>query len=70
MFLDLVRALRAIKESLNDPIRRLRNWNRGDPCNSNWTGVLCSNSSLDDGYLHVKELYCLLHCCYFFFVDS
>ncbi|KAG2324034.1 hypothetical protein Bca52824_006762 [Brassica carinata] len=51
-----VRALRAIKESLNDPVRRLSNWERGDPCNSNWTGVLCWNSTLDDGYLHVKEL--------------
>ncbi|WZZ56705.1 hypothetical protein YC2023_056812 [Brassica napus] len=51
-----VRALRAIKESLNDPVQRLRNWGRGDPCASNWTGVLCWNSTLDDGYLHVKEL--------------
>ncbi|CAN8311484.1 unnamed protein product [Cochlearia groenlandica] len=51
-----VRALRAVRESLNDPIRRLNNWRRGDPCVSNWTGVLCFNSTLDDGYLHVKEL--------------
>uniref|UniRef100_A0A1J3JD60 non-specific serine/threonine protein kinase n=1 Tax=Noccaea caerulescens TaxID=107243 RepID=A0A1J3JD60_NOCCA len=51
-----VSALRAIKDSLNDPVRRLRNWRGGDPCTSNWTGVLCSNSTLDDGYLHVKEL--------------
>ncbi|CAH2038723.1 unnamed protein product [Thlaspi arvense] len=50
------RALRAIRGSLNDPVRRLSNWRRGDPCTSNWTGVLCFNSSLDDGYLHVKEL--------------
>ncbi|KAJ4915226.1 putative LRR receptor-like serine/threonine-protein kinase [Raphanus sativus] len=51
-----VKALRAIKESLSDPVQRLRNWRRGDPCNSNWTGVLCWNSTLDDGYLHVREL--------------
>ncbi|KAL1202066.1 putative LRR receptor-like serine/threonine-protein kinase [Cardamine amara subsp. amara] len=51
-----VRALRVIKESLNDPIHRLRNWRDGDPCNSNWTGVVCFNSTLDDGYLHVSEL--------------
>ncbi|AEE28044.1 putative LRR receptor-like serine/threonine-protein kinaseRLK-Pelle-LRR-VIII-1 family [Arabidopsis thaliana] len=51
-----VRALRVIKESLNDPVHRLRNWKHGDPCNSNWTGVVCFNSTLDDGYLHVSEL--------------
>ncbi|XP_019095300.1 PREDICTED: probable LRR receptor-like serine/threonine-protein kinase At1g06840 isoform X1 [Camelina sativa] len=52
-----VRALRVIKDSLKDPVHRLSNWKRGrDPCNSNWTGVVCFNSSLDDGYLHVSEL--------------
>ncbi|XP_058195943.1 probable LRR receptor-like serine/threonine-protein kinase At1g06840 [Rhododendron vialii] len=51
-----VTALRAIKQSLVDPNRNLSNWNRGDPCMSNWTGVLCFNSPLDDGYLHVREL--------------
>ncbi|OMO82993.1 hypothetical protein CCACVL1_11608 [Corchorus capsularis] len=51
-----VRALRAIKGSLIDPNKNLSNWDRGDPCTSNWTGVLCFNTTLDDGYLHVREL--------------
>ncbi|KAI4342416.1 hypothetical protein MLD38_027048 [Melastoma candidum] len=51
-----VNALRDIKSRLVDPMKNLRNWNRGDPCTSNWTGVLCFNSTLDDGYLHVQEL--------------
>ncbi|XP_044495143.1 probable LRR receptor-like serine/threonine-protein kinase At1g06840 isoform X2 [Mangifera indica] len=51
-----VTALRAIKESLIDVNNNLSNWNRGDPCTSNWTGVLCYNQTLDDGYLHVREL--------------
>ncbi|OMO88476.1 hypothetical protein CCACVL1_08367 [Corchorus capsularis] len=29
---------------------------RGDPCTSNWTGVLCWDDLGDDGYLHVREL--------------
>ncbi|KAF8396986.1 hypothetical protein HHK36_018624 [Tetracentron sinense] len=49
-------ALRAIKRSLNDPMKNLRNWNKGDPCTSNWTGVLCFNQTENDGYLHVQEL--------------
>ncbi|XP_042511451.1 probable LRR receptor-like serine/threonine-protein kinase At1g06840 isoform X5 [Macadamia integrifolia] len=51
-----VSALRAIKSSLNDPLKHLKNWNRGDPCTSKWTGVLCFNASANDGYLHVREL--------------
>ncbi|XVF46108.1 hypothetical protein PTKIN_Ptkin03bG0000300 [Pterospermum kingtungense] len=51
-----VGALRAIKRSLIDTNRNLSNWNRGDPCTSNWTGVLCFNTTQDDGYLHVREL--------------
>ncbi|KAG5514933.1 hypothetical protein RHGRI_036092 [Rhododendron griersonianum] len=51
-----VSAMRAIKQSLVDSNRNLNNWNRGDPCMSNWTGVLCFNSTLDDGYLHVRDL--------------
>ncbi|XVF05868.1 hypothetical protein REPUB_Repub05bG0210300 [Reevesia pubescens] len=51
-----VRALQAIKRTLIDTNRNLRNWTRGDPCTSNWTGVLCFNSTQDDGYLHVREL--------------
>ncbi|KAL5202544.1 hypothetical protein ABZP36_013496 [Zizania latifolia] len=49
-----VRALKVIKESLVDPMNHLENWNWGDPCTSNWTGVFCHK--LDDAYLHVTEL--------------
>ncbi|XP_059659900.1 probable LRR receptor-like serine/threonine-protein kinase At1g06840 [Cornus florida] len=49
-------ALQVIKRNLIDPNKNLSNWNRGDPCTSNWTGVLCYNTTMDDGYLHVKEL--------------
>ncbi|KAK2386510.1 putative LRR receptor serine/threonine-protein kinase [Trifolium repens] len=51
-----VEALKAIKKRLIDPNRNLSNWNRGDPCTSRWTGVLCFNETLFDGYLHVQEL--------------
>ncbi|KAL3719870.1 hypothetical protein ACJRO7_004798 [Eucalyptus globulus] len=51
-----VEALQDIKKSLIDPNKNLSNWNRGDPCTSNWTGVLCFNRTLTDGYLHVSEL--------------
>ncbi|KAK4419825.1 putative LRR receptor-like serine/threonine-protein kinase [Sesamum alatum] len=51
-----VSALRSIKGSLIDPYKNLRNWNRGDPCTSNWTGIICHNRTLNDGYLHIKEL--------------
>ncbi|KAK3200687.1 hypothetical protein Dsin_024102 [Dipteronia sinensis] len=51
-----VSALRAVKNSLSDPVKHLRNWERGDPCTSNWTGVLCFDAVLNDGYLHVQEL--------------
>ncbi|GLT80687.1 hypothetical protein SLA2020_521120 [Shorea laevis] len=53
---DEVNALRTIKRSLIDPNKNLSNWNRGDPCTANWTGVLCFNSTQEDGYLHVREL--------------
>ncbi|KAK4492130.1 hypothetical protein RD792_002927, partial [Penstemon davidsonii] len=49
-------ALQSIRKSLVDPYRTLARWNRGDPCTSNWTGVICHNRTLDDGHLHVKEL--------------
>jgi hypothetical protein len=52
-----VSALRAIKSSLIDTNRNLSNWDRGDPCSSNWTGIVCYNRTLDDGYLHVQQLY-------------
>ncbi|XP_072958664.1 probable LRR receptor-like serine/threonine-protein kinase At1g06840 [Typha angustifolia] len=51
-----VSALKAIGSSLVDPLRKLKNWESGDPCMTNWTGVLCYNSTLNDGYLHVQEL--------------
>ncbi|KAL6576955.1 hypothetical protein OROMI_011231 [Orobanche minor] len=51
-----VSALRSIRRSLNDPHRLLSSWSRGDPCTSNWTGIVCHNRTLDDGQLHVKEL--------------
>ncbi|KAK9279375.1 hypothetical protein L1049_013054 [Liquidambar formosana] len=51
-----VTALGAIKQRLIDPFNNLSNWNRGDPCTSKWTGVLCFNTTKDDGYLHVQEL--------------
>ncbi|KAI9153508.1 hypothetical protein LWI28_012460 [Acer negundo] len=51
-----VSALRAVKNSLIDPVNHLRNWERGDPCTSNWTGVLCFDAVLNDSYLHVQEL--------------
>ncbi|CAL4901330.1 unnamed protein product [Urochloa decumbens] len=50
-----VNALRAIKGRLVDPMNNLKNWNRGDPCRSNWTGVFCHKVD-DDAYLHVTEL--------------
>lgn len=51
-----VTALQVIRRSFDDPDNSLSNWNRGDPCVSNWTGVLCFNRTLDDSYLHVQEL--------------
>ncbi|KAG7565555.1 Leucine-rich repeat-containing N-terminal plant-type [Arabidopsis suecica] len=51
-----VNALREIKRSLIDPMRNLSNWAKGDPCNSNWTGIICFGSSHDDGHFHVREL--------------
>jgi hypothetical protein len=53
---------------LVDPNRNLSNWNRGDPCTSRWTGVLCFNETLFDGYLHVQELYdfCLFYLTFLF----
>ncbi|KAG2669791.1 hypothetical protein I3760_14G050600 [Carya illinoinensis] len=51
-----VKALQAIKRSLIDPHNNLNNWNRGDPCTSNWTGIGCFNEKFDDGFLHVQQL--------------
>ncbi|XP_011018958.1 PREDICTED: probable LRR receptor-like serine/threonine-protein kinase At1g06840 isoform X2 [Populus euphratica] len=51
-----VNALLAVKNSLIDPMKHLSNWNKGDPCAFNWTGVSCSDSAGTDGYLHVQAL--------------
>ncbi|KAM7256692.1 hypothetical protein ACFE04_012433 [Oxalis oulophora] len=53
---DEISALRDIRKNLVDPNKNLSSWNRGDPCTSNWTGVLCFNKTMDDGYLHVWHL--------------
>ncbi|KAK8558300.1 hypothetical protein V6N13_038773 [Hibiscus sabdariffa] len=37
-----VDALRAIRRKLHDPKKYLRGWGRGDLCNRNWTGVICT----------------------------
>ena len=64
---NAVNALRAIKGRLVDPMSNLKNWNRGDPCRSNWTGVFCHKVN-DDKFLHVTELYdqhlCLIYSLY------
>ncbi|XLR20134.1 hypothetical protein HN51_066873 [Arachis hypogaea] len=52
-----VNALLQIKKSLIDPLNHLWNWNKGDPCTSNWNGVLCPLNVGADGHFHVKELY-------------
>nr|KAJ0202155.1 hypothetical protein LSAT_V11C600337760 [Lactuca sativa] len=54
--IHVVTTLRAIRKIFIDPDSRLRNWRRGDPCVSNWTGVLCFSKTLDNGYLHIREL--------------
>ncbi|KAK8619331.1 hypothetical protein V6N13_133293 [Hibiscus sabdariffa] len=50
-----VDALKAIRHKLHDPKKFLRNWGKGDPCNWNWTGVICTQP-LSDGFMHVQEL--------------
>lgn len=51
-----VDALEAVKSRLVDPMRHLRNWKKGDPCRSNWTGILCFDSPMSDGHFHVREI--------------
>ncbi|KAG8650037.1 probable LRR receptor-like serine/threonine-protein kinase At1g06840 isoform X2 [Manihot esculenta] len=51
-----VSALLAVRNSLIDPFRQLRNWDKGDPCTSNWTGVVCYDTIGTDSYWHVDEL--------------
>ncbi|KAG5008409.1 hypothetical protein JHK85_026951 [Glycine max] len=52
-----VNALIEIKKSLIDTDNNLKNWNKGDPCAANWTGVWCFDKKLDDGNFHVREIY-------------
>lgn len=68
MVVCAVEALRAIKKSLGDPYKNLARWNRRDPCTSNWTGIICYNRTLNDGYLHVSELYDFFHLKYHLFI--
>ncbi|KAL8141442.1 hypothetical protein V2J09_007463 [Rumex salicifolius] len=50
------RALKAIKSSLIDPNNKMGTWDNRDPCNANWTGVFCFNTTFEDGYLHLRKL--------------
>ncbi|XP_030482543.2 probable LRR receptor-like serine/threonine-protein kinase At5g37450 [Cannabis sativa] len=50
-----VNALKAVHRQLIDPLGRLKNWRKKDPCTSLWTGLFCTNTTYD-GYYHVKEL--------------
>ncbi|XP_042495291.1 probable LRR receptor-like serine/threonine-protein kinase At1g06840 [Macadamia integrifolia] len=54
-----VNALQAIKSKLIDPMNHLDAWNNGDPCRTNWNGVLCYDTVGADGYKHVQELHLL-----------
>ena len=45
-----------VNERLNDPFSHLKNWGKGDPCMSNWTGILCDDKIGTDGYLHITKL--------------
>ncbi|KAL8224760.1 hypothetical protein R6Q57_017317 [Mikania cordata] len=51
-----VSALIAVRDGLVDPIDHLHNWNKGDPCTSNWTGVICVHKTDADKYWHVQEI--------------
>ncbi|KAF5785346.1 putative protein kinase RLK-Pelle-LRR-VIII-1 family [Helianthus annuus] len=51
-----VSALTAVRGSLVDPMNHLHNWNKGDPCTSNWTGVICVHETSSDQYWHVQEI--------------
>ncbi|RAL47170.1 hypothetical protein DM860_016985 [Cuscuta australis] len=55
-----VSALRAVKSSLIDGMKNLDDWETGDPCTSNWTGIICSGVLRDGGpYLHIREIHLL-----------
>ncbi|KAL5711541.1 hypothetical protein ACHQM5_021983 [Ranunculus cassubicifolius] len=42
---DEVKALQEIRRKLKDPMNNLKNWKKGDPCTSNWKGVVCFDAS-------------------------
>lgn len=68
LWLCAVSSLHAVKRSLIDRSNHLENWNKEDPCAAKWTGVLCFDGIMNDGYLHVRELYGLilgLPCCFY-----
>lgn len=56
LYLLAVSALIAVKSSLIDDMKNLNNWKKGDPCTSNWTGVICFPAARDDGYFHIREM--------------
>lgn len=62
-------ALKAVKAHLIDVKKHLNDWEKGDPCLGNWTGVICYNASGADGYFHIKELYVNLYK-HFFLISS
>lgn len=52
-----VSALKEVRRKLKDPFKNLRNWKKTDPCEKEWTGVICTKDDDDqDAYLHVQEL--------------
>ncbi|KAI3805839.1 hypothetical protein L1987_21726 [Smallanthus sonchifolius] len=51
-----VSALIAVRGGLVDPLNHLNDWNKGDPCTSNWTGVICVHKTDADKYWHVQEI--------------
>lgn len=56
-----VNALRAIRTNLTDPRENLKSWKDGDPCKSEWAGVLCFPRVANDGYLHVRVMYVIFY---------
>ncbi|MED6209883.1 hypothetical protein PIB30_058946 [Stylosanthes scabra] len=38
-------------------MNKLNDWNKGNPCGSNWTRVWCYDNVGDEGYFHVCEFF-------------